>query len=443
MDNFIQAKPLGLIPFSETDESEETRLEKELAPPTPAPPISKPLPMGLIPAAFRITDVGDIKKGRSYLYDVMTKHLFKLAANNSVVLFIDDLQLASLASFGYIEYLTEQIKDKPIMVLFTISTDELDEKFQKLTEIFKTIGNLNYFTEIVLDRFDITNTSAMIKKIFSRQDVPDSFIDQIYKKTEGNPLFIEDVIRALIEEDVIDVSSYVWQTRLDVSQLRIPENTREVLITRLSRLDKNILKILGFAAVIGREFSFDLLKDLTEISDENLLDSIDILLEAKLIHEDLASEVDQYRFSNPLIQNISYNELSRSRRRFLHTRVGDILEQENINDTGVVIFKLADHFSRGRNYEKALKYLILAGDRAAQIYAIDDARRFYLTALELLTKFDYNINFQQREIELLSNLGHTCKMLGDWDQALEYYRNIPKLIDIIKNKLTEDEGSSE
>ena len=76
---------------------------------------------------------------------------------------------------------------------------------------------------------------------------------------------------------------------------------------------------------------------------------------------------------------------------FLHTKVGTNLEQRNINEIGKEIFNLADHFSKGRNYEKALKYLILAGDRAAQIYAIDDARKYYLTALEMLTKFDYNI----------------------------------------------------
>jgi tetratricopeptide (TPR) repeat protein len=80
--------------------------------------------------------------------------------------------------------------------------------------------------------------------------------------------------------------------------------------------------------------------------------------------------------------------------------------------------------------------LILAGDRATQIYAIDDARRYYLSALELLNKFDYKIKTQQREIELFSNLGYSCKMLGDWDQALEFYMNIPKLIDKLRKNIS-------
>jgi tetratricopeptide (TPR) repeat protein len=93
------------------------------------------------------------------------------------------------------------------------------------------------------------------------------------------------------------------------------------------------------------------------------------------------------------------------------------------------------HFSKGWENEKALKYLKLAGDSAIQIYATDDARRYYLSALETLNKFDYTIGIQKQEIDLLSNLGYTCQMLGDWDQGLEYYQTIPKLIDELQNKM--------
>ncbi len=446
-DAYIKVKPLGLIPFGEPEEEEAPVTDEDIepiSPEIPKLPVGEPLPMGLIPAAFRTTEVNDFKKQRTYLFEVMTEHLFRLSMDSPVILFIDDTHWVNLASLGYLQYLTERIIDRPIMLIFTLSTDELNEdneKNQKIRELFKNLESFDYYNSLTLERFNINNVGTMIKKIFSREDVPEGFIKQIYEKTEGNPLFIEDTIRALIEADVIDVSSYVWQTRIDVSQIRIPDSTREVLISRFGKLDKKVLKVLSYAAVIGREFTFDLLTKLTEISKEELLDYIDILLENKLIHEDLSSDEDQYTFDNPLILDIAYSQLSRSRRRYLHTNIGNIVEQKNINDVGKAVFDIANHFSKGWEFDKALKYLILAGDSAIQIYAIDDARRYYLSALELLNKFDYTLEIQQREIELLSNLGYTCQMLGDWDQGLEYYQTIPKLIENLQNKLKDREHS--
>jgi tetratricopeptide (TPR) repeat protein len=439
LDPFISAKPLGLIPIGEPQEDdEELNLEDEPKTTAPIIPVSEPLPMGLIPAAFRTTEVDDIKKRRSYLYERMTSHLFNLTKSSPVVMFIDDFQWVDSASIGYLQYLSEAITDKPILMIITICTDELSEmtdKNEKITELLLNLDNFGNYQSMTLSRFNKDDVSSIIKKVFSRKDVPEGFIEQIFKKTEGNPLFIEDTIRGLIDEDIIDVSNYVWETRLDVSQLKILDSTREVLINRLRKVNKDALKILSYAAVIGREFTFDLLEKVTEENKEKLLDYVDTLLEAKLILEDLSSEEDQYRFDNPIIQDIAYSQLSRSRRRFVHTKIGNIFEQENLNDVGNVVFDLASHYSKGWEYKKALKYLILAGDSAIQIYAIDDARRYYLSALETLNKFDYENEIRQHEIELLSNLGYTCQMLGDWDQALEYYQTIPKLIEDFQNHL--------
>ncbi len=439
-ESSIQAKPLGLIPLSES--SDDTLIpENEIEPKEPERPksiIDQPLPMGLIPAAFRATEVNDFKTHRSYLFEDITKHIIDLTQKAPVILFLDDFHWVNLASLGYLQYLVDKISDKPVLLIFILCSDEMseiNEKTKKIDELCQNLENFDNYTELTLERFDISNVSQMIKMIFSREDVPEEFIEQIYNKTEGNPLFIEDTIRALIEEDIIDVSRFVWQTRIDVSQIKIPDSTRDALITRFRKLNKDILKTLSYAAVIGREFTFDLLENLTEIPTEQLLDHIDLLLENKLIHEDLSSKEDLYRFDNPLILDIAYTQLSRSRRRYLHTKIGTILEQQNINDVSKVVYDIGNHFSKGWEYDKALKYLVLAGDNALQMYAIDDARRYYLSALEILNKFDYSIKIQQHEIELLSNLGYTCQMLGDWDQALEYYQSLPQLIENLQNKL--------
>ena len=435
----IQTKPLGLIPFPELDEENESKIDELLDQNDQnSSVIVEPMPMGLIPAAFRASEVGEIKKGRTTLFETMTKQLFKIATNSTVVILIEDIQWASLASLDYLEYLIEQIFNKPILLLITVSYDDIDvssEKNIKIMKLEEKLENMANSEILELKRLNIDDVSKMIKKIFSREDVPENFINQIYQKTEGNPLFIEDIMQALIEEDVIDASNYVWQTRLDISQVKIPSSTREMLIARLGKLNKKTLKVLGYAAVVGREFNFEILTELLELSEEELLDSIDILLDAKLIHEDLTADIEKFRFDNPVIQEIAYGELSRSRRRFLHKKIGQLLERKYKRDIESVVFDLAEHYSKSRDIEKALKYLILAGDRATQIYAIDDAQRYYLTALELLNKFEYSLTIQRKEIELLNNLGNTCKMLGDWDQAMEYFRNIPKLVEQFKLKL--------
>jgi tetratricopeptide (TPR) repeat protein len=203
---------------------------------------------------------------------------------------------------------------------------------------------------------------------------PASIVEAVYEQTEGNPLFVGEVVRLLADEGRLETVAMEpsWH-------LRIPQSVRDVIERRLGRLSEECDRVLTLASVIGREFRLDALEHLSGLSADELLDVLDEAVEARVVGE-VPGALGRLRFSHALIRNTLYDALSTARRLRLHRQFGGVLEDLYAGGLEPHLAELAHHFFEAApsgDVDKAIEYSRRAGDRAVALYGYEDAVRLY------------------------------------------------------------------
>jgi tetratricopeptide (TPR) repeat protein len=290
------------------------------------------------------------------------------------------------------------------------------------------------FYEIKLNRFDAKSTANMIESLLKRKDIPKAMINRLYEESEGNPFFIEEVVKSLVTEGIIDLTDYSWGIKFDPSRIHIPGTIRDVIGRRIDRLDESTKGILRFASVIGNQFTFETLHRISDVSEEDLIDSIDALITANIIQEDRSSREERYRFDHTLIREVIYNSMSRSRRRLMHKRIGYILEELKKDRLDDVVYNLAYHFYEGKDNVKTIFYATKAGEKATRAIAPEDALSYYKMAMDASEQLPDTTENKGKRIRLLKRLGKLSFNLSEWNSALEYYNKAITLSKEIGNE---------
>jgi oligopeptide transport system substrate-binding protein len=264
--------------------------------------------------------------------------------------------------------------------------------------------------------------AGFLRAALGQAHIPTWLADSFHLATGGNPLFLEETLKALAVEG--QVAEWMRQeagqwTALPGRTLQLPQNVLAVAERRLALLAVEDRSILTSAAVVGPEFEFALLQRLTKLDEDTLLDAIDRLLAGHLIEElPLRAGEDRYRFAQEALRQALLKTISRRRRRTLHRRVGAIIEA--ITDTNVPGNwpALAYHFVQGGVGEKAVTYLLQAGDRARGLYAHHEAIGFYQQALTFLKEQDKYEQAARTQMKL----GLTYHNAFDFRQARQAYQ---------------------
>jgi tetratricopeptide (TPR) repeat protein len=235
-----------------------------------------------------------------------------------------------------------------------------------------------------------------------------SVTSAVYQETEGNPLFVGEVVRLLAAEGRLEraAADPLWR-------LRIPESIREVIQRRLGRLSEACNRMLTFASVIGREFRLDALERLSGLTRDALLDHLDAATDARVVDE-VPGMLGRRRFSHALIRDTLHDALPTARRIRYHGQLGAVLEELYANDPEPHLAELAHHFFQampGGDVDRAIDYARRAGDRAAALYGYEDAARLYRMALEAL-EFREPGNDAARA-DLLLSLGEALARAGE------------------------------
>ena len=210
---------------------------------------------------------------------------------------------------------------------------------------------------------------------------PAGMVDTVHQQTEGNPLFVTEVVRLLVQERELTPER---TGRHQSWTVRIPEGVREVIGRRLDRLSERCNQTLTIASVIGREFSLEQLKPLIDdMNEDRLLEVLEEALATRII-EELPRSVGQYQFTHALIQETLADELSTTRRVRLHARIAEILEELYGDNAEAHAAELAHHFSEAQTVtgtDKLVHYSTLAGERALSAYAWEEAQAHFERAL--------------------------------------------------------------
>lgn len=368
---------------------------------------------------------------RQRLFDAVTTTFLTLAKDSPLVLFLDDLHAAGESSLQLLHYLARRVADVPILILCTIR----EEEAQRGTPIARLCSELtsNHLAQrLHLPRLNSTDTAQLCSQLLGGLVHP-TLAETLYQLTEGNPFFIHALVLALIESGKLEQDRDCWHFP-PTERLAIPASIRDVIGLRLERLSEEAYRLVGLAAVIGREFSYDLLRATTQWNDASLLDLLDEALGAYLIEETEAG----YRFHHGLIRQVIYDELTLHRRAWLHGQVAQAMERLTAQQLDERVAILAYHYERAEHYDVAVRYLVRAGDRAQATYAPREALDHYNRAL-ILRHQHPEVVTRETMADLLKRRAQTHLALSDFDAAISDLEQLLQNDDYPSNQLREGE----
>ncbi len=317
---------------------------------------------------------------RLRLFDHVARFLQRLASENGLLLFIDDLHWADRGTLSLLHYLLRRLRGERILLLAAYREIELDRSHPLGSALAEwSRERLASMTRLPLGRLRLEDCQALLAVLFGQQEISLDFALAIYRETEGNPFFIEETIKALIEAGQIYRRDGAWERR-EIEELAIPQSIKEAVGRRLDGLDSQTCEVLHHAAVLGKTFEFGLLAAFTGSPEDKLLDALDEALTAQLVRPE-GEEV--FGFTHDKIREVLYEELNPIRRRRLHQRLAESLEQlYPPAASGLPVQDLAHHFLHGGDLKKGLHYAVLAAENADGLYAYDEALRYYALASE-------------------------------------------------------------
>jgi DNA-binding CsgD family transcriptional regulator len=311
------------------------------------------------------------------LFDSITAFLKNAAQSQPLMLVLDDLHWADKSSLLLLQFLARQLGGSRLLVVGCYRDMELSRQ-HPLSETLAQLAREPVFRRVLLRGLSQEDTSGFIEATAGVRPPP-RLAETIYAHTEGNPFFMTEVVRLLAERGELATEAIGGP-----QGIRIPEGVREVIGQRFNRLSVHCNQTLTTAAIIGRDFDFQLLSHLSSgASDERLLQAIDEGLEAHLI-EELPGPGERYQFTHALVQQTLVEEVSTSRRVRLHARIAEALEKLYGPDASGHAAELAHHFAEAQTVvgpEKLVRYSLLAGERALAAYAWEDALSHFERAL--------------------------------------------------------------
>lgn len=363
--------------------------------------------------------LGSAEQTRFRLFDSVAGYLGRVAARQPLLLIFDNLHFADRSSLLLLEFLVPAIAESRALILGTYRGSEVSRRHP----LFDTLGALNrerFFVRRQLRGLDLESVARFLD-IAAETCAPRALVEAIHQQTEGNPFFISEVVRLLIDEKIlVPQQGVVWPRRDGSLVIRIPEGVRETLGRRFNRLSQRCNRILSAAAVVGREFRVEVLRVLLDgLTEEELLAGLEEAAAAGIIHEGRRS-ARRYRFSHALIRETLHDELSAAQRARCHARIGEALERIHASDLEAHLPQLAHRFfetARWTRNDKAVEYAARAGAQAEGVFAYDEAATFYemaLEALELIEPVD-----EVRRCRLLLALARSLSKGGRIHEALE------------------------
>jgi tetratricopeptide (TPR) repeat protein/predicted Ser/Thr protein kinase len=357
----------------------------------------------------------DPESEQQRLFENMVLLCSSLGSRAPLLVVVDDAHWADSGTVTMLHHLIRRTQNLPVMILATYREVELKES-RPFNEMLLDLNRQRLGYRIKLERLDKEATHQLLKAIFA-EDISDEFLEGIYRETNGNPFFIEEVCRALVESGAVYYEDGEWQ-RVGMDELQIPQGVQVAVEYRLTNLPREYQDVLRMASIIGREFSFDILSTALEMDEDVIIDGLEAAEEAQMIREVDGHGDVTFIFVHALVPSAIADSVRTLRRRKLHKRVAAAIETENPGDYE----GLAYHFGEAGDDSQAIKYYRLAGERAAAAFANQDAENYFQSALDL-------VEDAQDKATLLAQMGLAQAFQSKNQEALETWREAINLFE--------------
>src|SRR2546425_198488 len=342
-----------------------------------APELMKILPdLALWLPEVKPTPVLEPAQEKRRLFVALTHFLLGQAEQHRLVLVIEDLHWSDDISLEFLLYLSRHLQSRPLLLLLTYRSEEVSPLLHRF---LATLNRERAAGEFSLANLTVDEVQVMVRTIFRlKRPVRRDFLEALYQLTEGNPFFIEEVLKSLLAVGDIFFTGSLWD-RKELRELHIPRSVYDAVQQRISLLRKEAREMLELAAVVGRQVDFSLVQALTGWSEPEVFACIETLIAAQLLVE---TSAEQVAFRHALTQQAVYQGLLVRKRKALHLTIAQMMERLYASRMEAHLPELAYHFYRAEAWAQALAYAQRVGEKALALYTPRAATEHFTRALE-------------------------------------------------------------
>jgi class 3 adenylate cyclase/predicted ATPase len=349
--------------------------------------------LGIDDPASRLQQI-DTEIRRHRTFEALKKLFLRESLNQPLILVFEDLHWIDTETQGFLGALSESVASARLLLLMNYRPEYRHEWGQK-----------SYYSQLHLTPLGKNEAAELLASLLgdaaSLQDLP----QLILERTEGTPFFMEEVVQTLAEEGVLVGEPGHYQLDQTSVEMQIPPTVQGVLAARIDRLTAEEKELLQQLSVIGRELPLGLVLEVISQSEADLYRVLSALQNKEFLYERPTLREVEYIFKHALTQEVAYGTVLQDRRKALHERTGQVIEDLYPASLEDHYGELAHHYGRSDNTEKAIEYLHLAGQQAVQRSATEDAMRYLTYALELLNTLPDTPGRVLQELKVQTQLG--------------------------------------
>lgn len=324
-----------------------------------------------------------------------------------VVVVLENLQWMDSTSEEFMAYIVESIASFPVFLVLTYRVG--------YTHPF---GSRSYLRQISLSRFSEIESNEIIQALIPKHRLPHDFFQLILDKAEGNPLYLEEILKSLMERNIIIDDSNGYRLAKDIKEIEIPETIQEIVLARIDRLKEPSKRTIQAAAVIGRAFTLKLLARQADL-ERQLKRYMKELKKLELVREKSLFPEIEYMFKHAVTKDVIYSSLLLKHRKKLHRNIAESIESLYGDNTDDYLEMLAFHYLHSDVMDKSITYLVKAGEKAKAIYANAEAIQYFQKALEVIAEHDGSRNQESRGAH--HHLADLYDLIGNYPQAIDHY----------------------
>ena len=373
----------------------------------------------------------EAKKDR--IVELLKRIALKGSELRPLILAYEDLHWIDKSSEESLKVLLDSISGARVFLVFTYRPD-----------FVHTWGGRSYHSQVNLNRLSNRETLAMVNHILGRGGTDRELADLILEKTEGVPFFIEEFVTSLKDFKIIQRTDNRYSLSRSVEKMTIPSTIQDVIMARVDSLPDGAKGLLQVGSIIEREFSYDLIKQVTGLPEQELLSNLSILKDSELLYERGIYPQMTYIFRHSLTREVVYGSMLSRRKKKLHERVANAMEE--LFEAGLEEHYgvVAEHFIASENYEKAAEYSELAGKRAQKAASFLDAIEHAKKRMECLKALPRTDATQRQIIDARTFLASCYLSLNRFFEAreavdpvvevalqLDYQKRLPQIYTIM------------
>jgi class 3 adenylate cyclase/tetratricopeptide (TPR) repeat protein len=311
-----------------------------------------------------------------------------------LILAYEDLHWSDKNSEDLLKRILENLPGARILMIFTYRP-----------EFVHTWGAKSYHSQVTLNRLSNRESLAMVSDILGTEKIERNLEELILEKTEGIPFFIEEFIGALKNLNIIERKDHTYYLSKNIQELTIPSTIHDVIMSRVDSLPEGTKEVLQTGSVVGRDFSHRLIKRVTGLGEQELLSYLSVLKDSELLYERGVYPEATYIIKHALTQEVIYDSILTKRKRNLHAKTGDAIEEVYKGNLHEHCGVLAEHYITGENYKKGAEYAKLAGKKSEKTASLNDAIAYARKRIFCLEKLPVTDAVQKKIVDARTTLG--------------------------------------